>query len=122
MSDSLYDRYGRRLVGGTILGLAILSVASGLVRLQDAGLVAVGDILVSLYVAGLALWGLFREGFDTPRFRTALYAGLVLWGAVDVLAGDPSAVSYVLLFGGLVLFARSAYRYRRDRDEPVSER
>ncbi|ACM57282.1 hypothetical protein Hlac_1697 [Halorubrum lacusprofundi ATCC 49239] len=37
------------------------------------GIVALADSAVSVHVAGLMLWGLFREGFDTFRFRVLLY-------------------------------------------------
>ncbi len=122
MSDSLYGRYGRQVIGGVILALALLSAVSGYFRIEQEGLAAVGDVGVSLYLAALVTWGFFKEGFDTFRFRIALYFGLTLWGTVDVLTGSESPFSYVLLIGGSLLLARAAYKYADRQRKPVYER
>ncbi|GAB7090750.1 hypothetical protein JCM18237_10210 [Halorubrum luteum] len=122
MSDSLYDRYGRGVIGGLILGLAILSVVSGYYRIAEGGTDAIADVLVSLYIAGLVLWGFFREGFDTFRFRVMLYVGLVLWGTVDYLGGSDSAFTFLLIIGGSLLLARAMYTYADRQRKPVYER
>jgi hypothetical protein len=121
MSESPSERYGRRLIGGTVVGLAGLSVAAGVLRFGEVGIAVVGDVAVGLYIAGLALWGLFREGFDTHRFRAALYAGLVLWGTADLLGGAGSTVSFVILIGGSLLLAWEASGYVRRRHSPTDE-
>ena len=122
MSDSLYDRYGRGVIGGLVLGLAILSVVGGYYQIEQGGTGAVPDVLVSLYIAGLVLWGFFREGFDTFRFRVLLYAGLVMWGTVDYLGGSDSALTYLLIIGGSLLLARATYTYADRQRKPVYER
>ncbi len=122
MSDSLYDRYGRQVIGGIILALAMLSIVSGYFRIGQEGLAAVGDVAVSLYIAGVVLWGLLDEGFDTVRFRIALYIGMVLWGVSDFVAGTDSAVSFVVLAVGSVLLIRAVYSYVQARRKPVYER
>ena len=122
MSDSLYQRYGRQVLGGVILALALLSAVGGYFQIEQRGLAAVGDVGVSLYIAGLVIWGFFKEGFDTVRFRVALYFGLALWGTVDVLGGSESPFSYALLIGGSLLLARAAYKYADRQRQPVYER
>ncbi len=122
MSDSLYDRYGRQVIGGLILALAILSIVGGYAQIAERGLAAAGDVLVSLYIAGLVLWGFFREGFDTFRFRIALYLGLVMWGTVDYVGGSDSPLTFVLLIGGSLLLARATYKYADRQRRPVYER
>lgn len=122
MSDSLYDRYGRQVIGGIVLGLALLSAVFGAISIEQRGLAAVGDVVVSLYIAGLVVWGYFREGFETVRFRALLYFGLVLWGTVDYLGGVESAFTFVLLIGGSLLLAREAYRYAERQRKPVYDR
>lgn len=122
MSDSLYDRYGRQVIGGLILALAILSIVGGYAQIAERGLAAAGDVLVSLYIVGLVLWGFFREGFDTFRFRIALYLGLVMWGTVDYVGGSDSPLTFVLLIGGSLLLARATYKYADRQRRPVYER
>lgn len=122
MAGSWYDRYGRQVIGGLLLALALLSIASGYLRIAEQGLAALGDVAVSVYIAALVLWGFFREGFDTLRFRVLLYVGLVLWGTVDYLGGSDSPFTFVLLIGGSLLLARAAYTYAEDQRKPVYER
>ncbi|WP_281193594.1 hypothetical protein [Halorubrum sp. F4] len=122
MSDSLYDRYGRPLVVGFVVVLAALSVASAYLRVETAGTVAVGDAIVSLYIAAVVLWGTFREGYDTARFRIALYGVLVLWGSADLIAGADARLAYLFLIGGSLLIAWESYSYTRERRKPVYER
>ncbi|MFC5136089.1 MULTISPECIES: hypothetical protein [Haloferacaceae] len=122
MSDSLYDRYGRPLVVGFVVVLAALSVASAYLRVETAGTAAVGDAIVSLYIAAVVLWGTFREGYDTPRFRIALYGVLVLWGSADLIAGADAPLAYLFLIGGSLLIAWESYSYTRERRKPVYER
>ncbi|WP_418280241.1 hypothetical protein [Halorubrum sp. DTA98] len=122
MSDSWYDRYGRHVIGGLILALALLSVVGGYIQIDRYGRTALGDVGVSVYIAGLVLWGFFREGFDTIRFRILLYLGLVLWGTVDYLSGSDSPFTFVLLIGGSLLLARAAYNYSETQRKPVYDR
>ena len=110
MADSTLTRYGRPAVVVFVLSLAALSVASGVARLETQGLVALGDVVVNGYIAAIVVWGGAREGFDTDRFRTALYGGLVLWGVVDVAVGSVTPFSVVFLVAGTVLLARMGYR------------
>jgi hypothetical protein len=122
MSDSTFDRYGRPAIAVVVLSMALLSVFSGYLRFEQQGVVAVADSAVSVYIAGLMLWGLFREGFNTDRFRVLLYLGLVLWGSVDLLVGTDSTLSLVILIGGAVLLGRAAYQYAQPRQKPVYAR
>ena len=122
MSDSTFDRYGRPAIAVVVLTRATLSLFSGYLRFEQQGIVVLADSAVSVYIAGLMLWGLFREGFDTLRFRVLLYLGLVLWGGVDFLLGTGSTVSVILAVGGSILLARMVYRYTQRRGKPVYER
>ncbi|WP_066416459.1 hypothetical protein [Halorubrum aethiopicum] len=122
MSDSLYDRYGRPAVVGFVLVLAGLSVASAYLRVSSAGLAAAGDAVVSLYIAAVVVWGTFREGYDTARFRIALYGVLVLWGSADLIAGAEAPLAYLFLVGGSLLIAWESYSSPRDGRKPASER
>lgn len=122
MSETLYDRYGRPLVVGFVVVLAALSVASAYLRVETAGTAAVGDALVSLYIAAVVIWGTFREGYDTARFRIALYGVLVLWGSADLIAGADAPLAYLFLIGGSLLIAWESYSYTREQRKPVYER
>ncbi|MGM0449127.1 MAG: hypothetical protein ACQERM_12910 [Methanobacteriota archaeon] len=122
MSDSTFDRYGRPAIAVVVLSMALLSVFSGYLRFEQQGVVALADSAVSVYIAGLMLWGLFREGFDTDRFRVLLYLGLVLWGSVDFLIGTDSTLSLVILIGGALLLGRAVYQYAQRRQKPVYDR
>ena len=122
MSDSPSDRYGRPLVVGFVVVLAALSVASAYLRIETAGTAAVGDALVSLYIAAVVVWGTFREGYDTTRFRIALYGVLVLWGSVDLIAGADAPLAYLFLIGGSLLIAWESYTRSREQRKPVYER
>ncbi|WP_058365135.1 hypothetical protein [Haloparvum sedimenti] len=121
MSDTLTDR------GGTALRVAVvffaaLSVAAAYVRVSEFGLEALPDALVSVYIAALIVWGVFREGLRTTRFRILLYVGVIAWGATGLI-GDPSdAVSLILLGGGLLLLGRTLYQEYRRRNSPVYDR
>ncbi|GAA0506774.1 hypothetical protein SAMN04488066_101220 [Halorubrum aquaticum] len=120
--SEVYDRYGRPVVVGFVVVLAGLSVASAYLRVSSAGLAAAGDALISLYIAGVVVWGTFREGYDTARFRIALYGVLVLWGSADLIAGSEGAIPYLFLIGGSLLIAWESYSHTRDRGKPVYER
>jgi hypothetical protein len=122
MSDSPYDRYGRPVVVGLVVVLAALSVASAYLRVASAGLAAAGDALVSLYIAAVVVWGTFREGYDTARFRIALYGVLVLWGSADLVAGADAPLAYLFLVGGSLLIAWESYSSTGDGRQPASER
>lgn len=122
MSDSTFDRYGRPAIAVAVLVMAALSLFSGYLRFDQQGIVALADSAVSLYIAGLMLWGLFREGFDTFRFRVLLYLGLVFWGSVDFFLGTNSTIAVTLIIGGLLLLARAAYQYAQRRQKSVYER
>lgn len=114
MTDSALSRYGRPAVVVFVLSLAALSAVSGYARLETQGVAALGDVVVNVYIAALVLWGVAVEGFDTDRFRTALYAGLVLWGVVDVAVGAVTPFSVVFLVVGTALLARMGYRRASD--------
>ena len=120
MTDSTLSRYGRPAVVVFVLSLAALSAASGVARLETQGLAALGDVVVNGYIAALVVWGAAVEGFATDRFRSALYAGLVLWGVVDVAVGSVTPFSLVFLAAGTALLARMGYRRARS-DAPAGE-
>lgn len=122
MSEAAKGGTFRKVLGGVILALALVSAFSAALRIGEFGLVAAGDAAVSLYIAGLVVWGFFKEGFDTDRFRALLYLGLMLWGTVDYLAGSESPFTYLLMIGGALLLARVAYKYGEKQKKPVYER
>lgn len=122
MSDSPLERYGRPALAVVILSLAVLSAVSGYQRLETQGAAAAGDVVVNLYIAGLVVWGLAVEGFETDRFRVLLYLGLVLWGVVDVAVGATTVFSVVFLVIGTALLARVGYRYIQRWQNPVYDR
>ena len=110
MTDSTLYRYGCPAVVVFVLSMAALSVVSGLARLESQGIAALGDVVVNGYIGALVIWGVAAVGFDTDRFRTALYAGLVLWGVVDVAVDTVTPFSIVFLVAGTALLARMGYR------------
>ncbi|WP_049983353.1 hypothetical protein [Halorubrum sp. BV1] len=110
MVDARIGRYGRLAVAGAVVLLAVLSAASGSARLGTQGAAAAGDVVVSLYIAALVVWGVVAEGFRTDRFRVLVSLGLVLWGVVDVAVGAATARSVALLVIGTALLARVGYR------------
>ncbi|MFC7188343.1 hypothetical protein [Halorubrum yunnanense] len=114
MPGSAPYRYGRAAVVALVVSLAVLSAVSGLARLETQGPAALGDVVVNGYIALLVVWGAAVEGFDTDRFRTGLYVGLVSWGLVDVAVGVATPVSVVFLVGGTALLARMGYRRVRE--------
>jgi hypothetical protein len=116
VTDSSLRRYGRPAVVVLVLALAVLSAAGGVARFETQGLAALGDVVVNGYIAVIVVWGAAVEGFDTDRFRTALYAGLVLWGVVDVAVGSVTAVSLVVLAAGTALLARMGYQKTREQE------
>ncbi|WP_144796892.1 hypothetical protein [Halorubrum depositum] len=114
MTDSTLYRYGRPAVVVFVLSMAVLSAVSGYARLETQGIAALGDVAVNAYIALIVVWGAAVEGFDTDRFRTALYAGFVLWGVVDVAVGAVTPFSVVFLVAGTALLARTGHRRTRD--------
>ena len=114
MADSALYRYGRPAVVVFVVSLAALSAVSGYARLETQGLAALSDVVVNGYIAAIVVWGAAVEGFDTDRFRAALYVGLVLWGVVDVVVGAVTPFSIVFLVVGTALLALVGYRRARE--------
>ncbi|GAB3423438.1 hypothetical protein GCM10027435_29430 [Haloparvum alkalitolerans] len=122
MSDTLLDRHGGTALRVAVVFFAALSVAAAYVRVTEFGPEALPDAVVSVYIAALIVWGVFREGLRTTRFRILLYVGVIAWGATGLI-GDPSdAVSLILLGGGLLLLGRTLYREYSRRNSPVYDR
>lgn len=106
-----YLKYGRQFLKGVVVFLIAISLAASyaLVAEQGFSLAVVGDILVTLYIAGLVFYGVFWDAMDTRRFRLALYAGIILWGAERFLSGQETLFTYALLLGGMGLLVRELY-------------
>lgn len=122
MSDSLYQQYGRPLIKVAVMFLAGLSVAGAYVQIQTFGVAGIPDAIVSLYIAGLILWGVFWEGFQTFRFRVLLYAGVILWGTTGLIQDPGNTLSAILVIGGSLLLARVGYKEYERRNKPVYKR
>lgn len=120
--DSTYERYGRPVLKVVILFLAATSLASAAAQLSTSGLAVIGDVLVSVYVTVLLVWGVFYEGLGTFRFRVALYAGVVLWGASEFLSGETGGFTWLLLGGGVLLLGQELFRKRHRDGQPVYDR
>ena len=112
MADSAsYAAVGKRLLKVAVAFLVALSIAASAALLTNEGLTpaVVGNVVVTVYISGLVVYGIVRDAMDTRRFRLALYVGVVLWGAERLLSGGESPVSYALLLGGAALFVRELY-------------
>lgn len=91
------------LVGFSIVGSAVLIQTEGL-TIDTAT-----DVFVNLYIAFLVFYGVFFDKIQSRTFRAALYAGVVIWGGTDLLTGDDTILSYVLIVGGGALLTRELF-------------
>ena len=109
--SNAYLKYGRQFLKGLVVFLIAISLAASyaLVAEQGLTLAVLGDIFVTLYIAGLVFYGVFWDAMDTRRFRLALYAGVILWGAERLLSGQETLLTYALLLGGMGLLVRELY-------------
>jgi hypothetical protein len=104
-----------------LLALAAVTILTAAARVRAGGADVLADAAVSAYIAGLVVYGVWRDALDADGFRAALYAGLVAWGVADLWDG-PTVIAVPLVLLGGVLLARLAYRRLRDRGRPVYER
>ncbi|WP_224449378.1 hypothetical protein [Haloprofundus salilacus] len=89
-----------------LLGMLGFVAATTVLQFQVEGASALPEILVSLYVVAVVAYGVVTDAMRTRRFRIALYAGAVAWGAVRLGEGDTSLVTYALLVFGAFLLTR----------------
>lgn len=122
MSDTPIDGRGGTALRIAVVFFAALSLAAAYVRVSEFGLAALPDAIVSVYIAALIVWGAFREGFRTTRFRVLLYVGVIAWGATGLLGNPDDVVSLILLAGGSLLLGRTLYGEYKRRNSPVYDR
>ncbi len=113
MSESnTYAKYGKQFLKGFVVFLIAVAIAASYALIAAEGLTlnVLGDVLVTLYIAGLVFYGVFWDAMDTRPFRIALYFGVLLWGAERfVLSGDESLITYALILGGMGMLVRELY-------------
>ncbi|SDM45448.1 hypothetical protein SAMN04487949_1718 [Halogranum gelatinilyticum] len=102
----LSDRQITLLTRAFVLVLVVFVVLGAYFQLQTGGTAALLEVVVSLYVVGLVALAVFRGGFDTKRFRIALYIGVVAWALVSYVSGNDSLVTLLLLGVGALLLTR----------------
>lgn len=102
----LSDRQITLLSRAFVLVLVAFVLLGAFFQIQTGGTAAFLEVAVSLYVVGLVALAVFRGGFDTKRFRIALYIGVVAWALVSYVAGNDSIVTLVLLVVGALLLTR----------------
>ncbi|WP_117595070.1 hypothetical protein [Haloprofundus halophilus] len=103
--DETAPQFGRkwRLL---LLGMLGFVAVTTVLQFQVEGTSALPEIVVSLYVVAVVAYGVVADAMQTRRFRIALYAGAVAWGAVRLVEGDTSLVTYALLGIGAFLLTR----------------
>lgn len=91
-----------------LVGFSI--VASGvLIQTEGLTLDTATDVFVNLYIAMLVFYGVFFDRIQSRAFRAALFFGVVIWGATDLLTGDDTWLSYILILGGGALLTRELF-------------
>ena len=111
MSDSTEPRYGKLVIRALVAFLVAVSVAASVSLVSSEGLTpsVVGNLVVTLYISALVVYGVFWGRLTGRRFRIALYVGVVLWGGERYLSGSESILTVVLLLGGMGMVIRELY-------------
>jgi len=111
MSESSGIQYGKLFVRVLVAFLVAVSVAASVSLASSEGLTpaVVGDIVVTVYVSALVIYGVFWEALTGRRFRIALYVGVVLWGGERYLSGNDAILTVVLVLGGMAMVVRELY-------------
>lgn len=95
------------LLTKAFVGVLVLFVLLGaFFQLQTGDPLAILEVVVSLYVVSLVALAVFRGGFDTRRFRIALYVGVIAWALVNYVGGTRTIVTMLLLGLGALLLTR----------------
>ncbi|SEO68269.1 hypothetical protein SAMN04487948_104157 [Halogranum amylolyticum] len=106
MAPRLSDRQITVVTRAFVALLFLVVLVSAYFQLQTGGLFELLEVAVSLYVVSLVALAVFRGGFDTRRFRIALYAGVVAWALVNFVGGTQTVVTILLLVLGSLLLTR----------------
>jgi len=111
MSESTGTNYRKVLLRAAVGFLVAVSLAASVRLVSTNGLTpaVVGDVVVTLYVSALVIYGVFWESIESRRFRVALYFGVVLWGGERFLSGNESVLTVILIFGGMGMVIRELY-------------
>jgi len=111
MSESSGTRYATLFVRVLVAFLVAVSVAALVSLVGREGLTpaVVGEVVVTVYVSVLVVYGVFWGTLTGRRFRIALYFGVVLWGGERYLSGNESVLTIVLLLGGMGMVVRELY-------------
>ena len=111
MSESSGIQYGKLFIRVLVAFLVAVSVAALISLVGREGLTpaVVGEIVVTVYVSALVVYGVFLGTLTGRRFRIALYFGVVLWGGERFLSGNDSVLTVALLLGGMGMVIREIY-------------
>jgi glucan phosphoethanolaminetransferase (alkaline phosphatase superfamily) len=106
MAPQLSDSQVTILSRAFVVLLVVFVLLGAFFQLQTGDPFAILEVVVSLYVVSLVALAVFRGGFDTRRFRIALYVGVVAWALVNYVGGTQSIVTILLLVLGSLLLTR----------------
>ena len=107
MAPRLSDRQVTLLSKAFVVVLFLVVLVSAYFQLQTGGdTFELLEVVVSLYIVSIVALGVFRDSFDTRRFRIALYVGVVAWALVSFVGGNQSVVTVLLLVLGALLLTR----------------
>ncbi|WP_129116464.1 hypothetical protein [Halegenticoccus tardaugens] len=106
MSDEREKRGFGRATRIALTALLAFVLVGSAVQLRAEGIAALPEFVVSVYVTAVVAYGVYADAMGTSRFRVALYAGVVAWGAVALASGTENALTYVLLAVGALLLTR----------------
>jgi len=111
MSKPSGTNYKKVLLRAAVGFLVAVSLAASVRLLSTNGLspAVVGEVVVTLYVSALVIYGVFWGRMESRRFRVALYFGVVLWGGERFLSGNESVLTVVLILGGMAMVIRELY-------------
>jgi len=111
MSESTDTQYAKLIIRTLVAFLVAVSLAASVSLIGREGLTpaVVAEIVVTIYVSALVVYGVFWEALAGRRFRIALYVGVVLWGGERYLSGNESVLTVVLLLGGMAMVLRELY-------------
>jgi len=111
MSEPSGTNYKKVLLRAAVGFLVAVSLAASVRLLSTNGLspAVVGEVVVTLYVSALVIYGVFWGRMESRRFRVALYFGVVLWGGERFLSGNESVLTVVLILGGMAMVIRELY-------------
>ncbi|EJN59191.1 hypothetical protein SAMN04487950_1312 [Halogranum rubrum] len=106
MAPRLSDSQVTLLSKAFVALLVVFVLLGAFFQIQTGDPLAILEVLVSLYVVTLVALAVFRGGFDTRRFRIALYVGVLAWALVNYVGGTQGLVTILLLVLGALLLTR----------------